>query len=71
MQAPRISGIYTPDVGERLLNWTFMGAFGIAGYGIFIAAGLPEWTVFPMVFIGAFAGAALIARWRSRRGSEE
>ena len=53
-------------MGERLLNWGLPGICGAAGYGVYTAAGMPTWTVFPMMFLGAIAGSAGIAVWRGR-----
>jgi len=53
-------------VGERLLNWGLAGVCGAAGYGLYTVAGMPNWTVFPMMFLGAIGGSAAIAIWRTR-----
>jgi len=54
-------------VGERLLNWGLPGICGAAGYGVYTAAGMPNWTVFPMMFLGAITGSGALAIWRARK----
>ena len=61
-------GVYTPGVEKKAIAWGLPAALGAAGYGVFVAAGLPEWMVFPMILLGAVLGSALIAAWRPRRG---
>jgi hypothetical protein len=60
---------YTRRVREKLTNWGLPGALGAAGYGLHIAAGLPDWAGFPMILLGAVTGSVLItvSRLRARR----
>jgi hypothetical protein len=53
---------------EKLLTWGLPGALGAVGYGLYLAAGLPEWAGFPMILLGALMGSALITIWRVRKG---
>ena len=46
---------------DRMLRWGFPAVLGAIAYAVFLALGLPEWAVFPMILLGAVLGSVIIA----------